>query len=445
MATSLSFEHTRKVFAALHQANHGISSRYPGSSGARRPVHTVYGGAHLFRADLAARLGARALAVMDEYFADPQIFAETLGVHVDAALLYDRVRAKLKREPVEDYRIDFEDGYGYRSDAEEDEHAVYAARQLAEGRDQGLLPPFVGIRIKPLNEELHARSIRTLDLFLTTAAQCQGLPPGFVVTLPKVQAPEQVVALSELLAIIEEHLGMQPGSVKVELMVETPQALLDSEGRVTLPHLVEVAAGRCTAVHFGAYDYTAALGVTAAHQGLRHPTCDFARYLMQTSLAGTGVAVCDSATTVLPLPRHRPSAGGSLSTQQREENRRAVHAAARLHYDNIWHALQQGIYHSWDLHPAQLPVRFAALYAFFLEGRDAASSRLRHFMAEAAQATSIGEVFDDAATGQGLLNFFLQGLACGALTLEDVAATGLTVDDIRSQSFVKILDGRRKG
>ena len=93
-----------------------------------------------------------------------------------------------------------------------------------------------------------------------------------------------------------------------------------------------------------------------------------------------------------------------------------MHRAWRLHADDVRHSLVNGFYQGWDLHPAQLPTRYAAVYAFFLEGLDAASERLRNFVDKAAQATLVGDVFDDAATGQGLLNFFLRGINCGAIT-----------------------------
>ncbi len=54
----------------------------------------------------------------------------------------------------------------------------------------------------------------------------------------------------------------------------------------------------------------------------------------------------------------------------------------------------------------------------------------------------VGDVFDDAATGQGLLNYFLCGLNCGAVSLEELASTGLTQEEVETRSFVKILAGR---
>ena len=122
-----------------------------------------------------------------------------------------------------------------------------------------------------------------------------------------------------------------------------------------------------------------------------------------------------------------------------------MHRAWKIHFDHVRHSLVHAYYQGWDLHPAQLPTRYAAVYSFFLEGLEAASRRLKSFTEKAAQATLLGDVFDDAATGQGLLNFFLRGLGCGAITEEEAAATGLSLDEMKTRSFVAILEGRRRG
>jgi citrate lyase beta subunit len=354
---------------------------------------------------------------------------------------------KLRREPVEDFRIDFEDGYGNRPDSEEDGHAVAAADEVARGMEAGSLPPFLGIRIKPLSEELRQRSLRTLDHFITTLAEKgrRRLPGPFVVTLPKVVIPEQVAVLAELLALLESRTGLAAGALQIELMVETTQSIADQQGRLALPDLVRAAGGRCMAAHFGTYDFTASYGITAAYQSMTHPACDFAKQMMKVALVGTGVALSDGATNVMPVPRHRAAPGSApLSAEQMRENSAAVHAASRLHFEQIRHSLRSGFYQGWDLHPAQLPSRYAAVYSFFLEGLEAASLRLKTFISKAAQATLVGDVFDDAATGQGLLNFFLRGLSCGALTVEEARSTGLTLDELGTRSFLKILAGRRR-
>lgn len=450
MKTSLSAAAIRKLTARLSKANRAIAALYPGETGRRQPVHTVYGGAHLFKADTASRLGTLALRALEEYAPDSATFAKAIGLPGTAGFseaIYARVVSKLKREAVEDFRIDFEDGYGNRPDAEEDNDAQRNAQEVAQGMAAGKLPPFLGIRIKPLSEELRARSIRTLDIFVTALArETRGrLPGNFVVTLPKITSPAQVTALTRLSDAVESRTKLPRGSLKMELMIETTQSILNESGECALPGLVVAAKGRCVAAHFGTYDYTASCNITAAHQHMMHPACDFAKHVMQVALAGTGIWLSDGATNVMPVAPHRAEKGGAaLTPQQREENRAAVHRAWKLHYDHIQHSLITGFHQGWDLHPAQLPTRYTAVYSFFLEGLDAASERLKNFVAKAAQATLVGEVFDDAATGQGLLNYFLRAVNCGAVEEgEAQQRSGLTLAELRSGSFLKILKNRR--
>jgi citrate lyase beta subunit len=444
MPTTLPPDALRGVLDRLRAANLDFARKYPGDSGQRQPVHTVYGGGHLFKADIASRLGALALAALDEYAPTPADLARAVGLpKALAPKIHARVIERLRREPVEDFRADFEDGYGNRPDTEEDGHAEAAAREMAAGFAAGTLPAFIGIRIKPFTEELRERSIRTLDLFLTTLVRETGgrLPENFLITLPKVTIPEQVAALADLFDLLEPALGLAQGSLRLEIMVETPQSILDSEGRCPLPKLAEAGRGRCVAAHFGTYDYTASCNVTAAYQSMTHPVCDFAKHMMQVAFAGTGVLISDGATNVLPVPPHRTA---PLTAAQIEENRAVVHDAWRLHASHVRHSLVNAFYQGWDLHPAQLVSRYAALYAFFLEGLDAASDRLRNFVRKAAQATLAGDVFDDAATGQGLLNYFLRAVNCGAISEDEaLERSGLTLEELRGRSFVKILANRR--
>lgn len=447
--------------ASLDPIHEAHARRHPGQTPARQPVHTVYGGAHLFSRDLVRKLGRRALATVDTYARDPFTFARAVGL-ADAESLpphgtsapdtaaarlaetvWQRVRDKLEREPVEDFRIDFEDGYGHRPDVEEDETAAAAAAEVAAGLDAGTLPPFLGIRIKSFGTATRRRAILTLDRFLTALVRASGgrLPPSFVVTLPKIVHPAEVAALDSVLGDLERALDIEAGRVRIELMVETPQSLIDAGGRAALPRLVDAAGGRCVGAHFGVYDYTAGLDIAAAHQTMDHPACDEARHWMQISLAGTGIHLSDGATNVMPVAPHR---GNDLDAAAQAENRRRVQAGWALHARHVRHSLTAGFYQGWDLHPAQLPSRYAAVYGFFLEGLDAASARLSKFVGQAAQATLLGDVFDDAATGQGLLNVFLRGLACGALTEDEALATGLSLEELHSRSFLAILDGRRR-
>ena len=480
MKTSLTNRSLRPVVSRLAKANRAFARRYPGESGRRQPVHTVYGGAHLFKSDSAARLGALARRSLDQFAPDFLSFAKAIGlpgakllpqsIEEDDGLtasletnpqqvrqenktawlahsIYDRVSEKLRREPVEDFRIDFEDGYGNRSDEEEDGHAESAAIEVAEGIENSTLPPFIGIRVKPFTEEMRQRSMRTLDIFVSTLVEKSDgrLPDNFVVTLPKITIPEQVGALANLFELLEKQTGLTAGSLKLEMMIETTQSVINARGEINLPLLLAAARGRCVAAHFGTYDYTASCSITAAHQHMMHPACDFAKHMMQVSFAGTGIWLSDGATNIMPVAPHRFTEGGPpLKPEQIAENREVVHRAWRLHYTHIQHSLENAFYQGWDLHPAQLPTRYAAIYAFFLESLDAASERLKNFVEKAAKATLVGDVFDDAATGQGLLNYFLRAINCRALTEEEaVKFSGLTIAELRSGSFVKILNNRQ--
>lgn len=437
MSTKLAPEAIEAATAGLAEANAAFARRFPGEPAARQPVHVVYGGAHLFRAETAAKLGAAAIRSLEEHAPDAASFAAAFGLSASLAeTVRARVMAKLRSEPIEDLRVDFEDGYGVRPDAEEDGHAITAAREMAKGMEQGLLPPMIGIRVKALDEEQRARSIRTLDLFLSELSRATGgrVPEGFVVTLPKITIPEQVGALARLLEALENALGIASGALGIELMIETPQSL-----RV-LDSLRDHARGRCVAAHFGAYDYTAACGIAAEQQTLAHPACDFARTTMAVAFAGTGVRLSDGATTLLPIGPHR----GELTEAQREENRAAIRRAWKVHHDNVRRALDHGFHQGWDLHPAQLPARYAAVHAFFLEVIEASGERLARFVREAARATQQGGVFDDAATGQGLLNVFLRALSSGAVTEEEARRlSSLDASELRARSFAAIVARRR--
>lgn len=446
--TTLNPDFTLGVFERLNLANTEFARIYPGEPEQRQPVHTVYGGAHLFKADTIPKLGQLAQRSLAEYAPDAAMLAEALGVENSGLMrtVYERVQAKLAREAVEDFRIDFEDGFGNRPDAEEDAVAEQAAREVVKGMQAGTLSPYIGIRIKPFTEELKTRSVRTLDIFLSTLlTESNGrLPDNFVITLPKVTLPQQVMALVELFRHLEGQFKLASGTLKLEVMVETTQSIINWNGHCALPEIVSAGQGRCVAAHFGTYDYTASCSITAAYQVMDHPACDFARSFMKVSLAGTGIWLSDGATNVMPVGPHRAVDGQPLTPEQQRENREAVFAAWRLDYEHIRHSLKNGFYQGWDLHPAQFPIRYAACYLFFLEGFEEASSRLRNFMDKFAQATLLGSVFDDAATGQGLLNYFLRALNCGAVTEAEVLATGLTLEEVRGRSFARIMEARRK-
>lgn len=473
MNTSIPTDKKDWLLAELGQANAAFNRLYPGDRAERQPVHTVYGGANLFKHNSAANLAEKALEAFHTYAPDflrfGKIFqlpgSEKLDTLQQTAAqlksdyealplamqrkhpahlsyqIYHKVLHKLQTEAVEDFRIDFEDGYGNRSNEEEDQTAVAAALECAKGMQEGSLPPFIGIRIKPFTEDMKVRGLRTLDLFITTLVQATNgrLPNNFIVMLPKVTIPEQVSTLVAFFELLETALGLATGALKMEMMVETTQAIMDDEGRNPLLRFIRAGKGRLIATHFGTYDYTASCGITAKYQEMNHPVCDFAHHMTKVALAHTGIWLSDGATNTMPIGPHR---GEHLSISQLEENRETVHRAWKKGYDHIRHSLWNGYYQGWDLNPAQLPMRYTAVYAFFLESYDDAVERLKTFVEKAARATLIGDVFDDAATGQGLLNYFLRALNSGAITEAEVLKTSLTLDEIRSRSFKQILENR---
>ncbi|MEU9575731.1 DUF6986 family protein [Streptomyces chilikensis] len=395
-----------RLDALLAPVDADLARRYPGDPGTRQPVHTVYVPADEFTAGTPRDWGDRALAALDRHAPDAGAFAAVLGLPADLAEpVYTRVRAKLEREPVEDLRIDFEDGYGTRADVEEDEHAARAARLLAEARGNGCAPPYAGIRMKCLEAPVRRRGVRTLDIFLTTLLGHGPLPDGLLLTLPKVTSAEQVSAMVRLLEECEKALGLEPGRLGFEIQVETSQAILSADGTATVARMIHAAEGRATGLHYGTFDYSAALGVSAAHQTSDHPAADHAKAVMQVAAAGTGVRVSDGSTNVLPV-------GG---TEQ-------VHDAWRLHHRLTRRALARAYHQGWDMHPGHLPTRYAAVFAFHLEGFGRAADRLARYAARTA-----GDVLDEPATARALAAFLLRGLDCGALEPAEVTRrTGLT-------------------
>ncbi|MES1160657.1 MAG: phosphoenolpyruvate kinase [Bacteroidota bacterium] len=475
MRLSINESEKERLLASLKIANLGFQQQYPGDRPDRQPVHTLYGGADLFHADTCVKMGEVALRSLQNHaphFAalamvlDPEGCGYLSGSEREVRELsrklegmkeaerrkekawlhwsvYQKIIKKLEQEPVEDFRIDFEDGYGNRPDEQEDAVAKQAAIELAKGMREGTISPFIGIRIKPFTEDLKYRGVRTLDLFITQLVQETGgsLPANFVVMLPKVTIPEQVVTLVRLFELLEKENHLPAGSLKMELMVEATQIIMDAEGRNPLWRIIKASEGRCIAAHFGTYDYTASCGITARYQTMAHPVCDFAHHMTKVALAGTGIFLSDGATNVMPVGPHR---GTDLTPAQQAENQEAVHRGWKICYGHTMHSLINGFYQGWDLNPAQLPMRYAATYTFFLSSLTDAVRRLKIFVERAAISTLTGDIFDDAATGQGLLNFFLKAMNCGAIGEEEVLETGLTLAEIRSRSFYEILRGRRR-
>ncbi|MFD1657675.1 DUF6986 family protein [Streptomyces caeni] len=406
VTTSLADDVGEEISASLAPVDAELARRYPGDPGSRQPVHTVYVPGDVFAAGTIRSWGEQALAALDRHAPDATALAAVLGLADRLAEpVHDRVRAKLEREPVEDLRVDFEDGYGPRPDAEEDQAAARAARLIAEAYENGTAAPYMGIRMKCMEAPVRDRGIRTLDVFLTGLMEAGGLPDGLVLTLPKVTYAEQVTAMVRLLEEFENTHGLTPGRIGFEIQIETSQAVLAADGTATVARMIQAARGRATGLHYGTFDYSACLGVSAAHQASDHPAADHAKAVMQVAAAGTGVRVCDGSTNVLPVgPTDR------------------VHDAWRLHYGLTRRALARAYYQGWDMHPGHLPTRYAAVFAFYREDFEQTAARLARYTARTG-----GDVMDEPATARALSGHLLRGLDCGALDTAEVAeATGLT-------------------
>ncbi|MET7617277.1 aldolase/citrate lyase family protein [Streptomyces sp. NPDC005408] len=410
VATSLAGAVSEGISASLAPVDAELARRYPGDPGTRQPVHTVYVPGDAFAADTIRSWGDQALAALDEHAPDAASLAAVLGLSDElAAPVYDRVRAKLEREPIEDLRIDFEDGYSGRGDAEEDAHAARAARLITEAYENGTAAPYMGIRMKCMEAAVRDRGIRTLDIFLTGLIEAGGLPDGLVLTLPKVTYPEQVTAFVQLLEAFEKAQGLDAGRIGFEIQIETSQSILAADGTAAVARMIDAAGGRATGLHYGTFDYSACLGVSAAYQASDHPAADHAKAVMQVAAAGTGVRVSDGSTNVLPV-----------GTTEK------VHDAWRLHYGLTRRALARAYYQGWDMHPGHLPTRYAAVFAFYREGFEQAAARLAAYANHAG-----GDVMDEPATAKALSSYLLRGIDCGALDTAEVARlTGLTRADL---------------
>jgi citrate lyase beta subunit len=377
---------------------------------AHQPLQTLYVPADRVTRSTTAEFGAEALHLIEAHAGDADGFLDGFGVPAPVAeRTRERTLVKLERRPVEDLRVDFEDGYGVRPDDEEDRHAEAAARAIADQRADGTAPPWYGLRVKSFDDEtLEARSVRTLERFVSTLVEASGgLGGGFLITFPKVSTPAQVERFTRVLGDLESKLGRAPlGSLRFEVQVETPSAVLGADGAATAGRFLEAADGRVTAMHLGVFDYTASLGLMPWEGRLDHPANDFAREVLQVALAGTGVWISDGSSNVVPA-------------SDRTED---VRAAWRVHADHVRHSLSRGFYQGWDLHPAHLASRYAALYGWLLPHLDDALERVRAWREGGTSAA----VLDEPATVTSLLRFLRFTASSGAVEEDEVlAATGL--------------------
>jgi citrate lyase beta subunit len=385
----------------LAASDHDLERLYPGDRTGRQPVHTCYVPADAFGPDLPVHWGAAALAELERSAPDDAAFGTAMGLDPQLATeVRTRVLAKLAAEPIEDLRLDFEDGYRDHGGAAEVADARIAAARLAAAEAAGTRPQFTGLRCKSLERATRGRAVATLDAFLGELLAHGPLPSGFLVTLPKVTSAAQVQAMAVLCERLEQRHGLQDGQLIFEVQVETPQIVLGPDGMATVAQCVHAAAGRLAGLHYGTYDYSASLGIAAQFQSMEHPAADYARAVFQVASAGTGVRLSDGSSNVLPV--------GS-----RDEVRAAWQLSCRL----ISRSLARGFYQGWDLHPGQLASRYAATYGFYRMGLPAALARLQSVARRAP-----GAVLEEPATVRALGQYLIRGLDCGAVSEAEVVS-----------------------
>lgn len=397
----------------LAAADAALAAGYPGERPGRQPVHTVYVPADRYAANLVPAYGRAALEAIDEH-------ADAFATLVQDDDLVTRVLAKLAAEPVEDLRVDFEDGYVGKTDADEDADVVRAARALAQSQQDGTAAPFGGIRIKCFEAPTRVRGVRTLTAYVATLVEAGGSLEGWVVTLPKVTSVDQVEAMVHAAETLEEGLALKEQALRFEVQVETPQSILGADGTALVARMIHAGGGRVTGLHYGTYDYSAFCGIAAEQQSLEHPVADHAKLVMQAAAAGTGVRLSDGSTNVLPVGEPAE-----------------VHAAWENHYRLVRRSLERGFYQGWDLHPAQLPTRFAATYGFYRAGLPRALHRLAAYTNAQSTGNTMGGIADEPATARALAAYVLRGVDCGAVDADEVRdGCGLGDEDLRGLARV---------
>ncbi|MBC9936529.1 MULTISPECIES: aldolase [unclassified Leucobacter] len=306
-----------------------------------------------------------------------------------------RVEAKMLAGGIEDLRVDFEDGYGTRLDETEDLHAQQAGAEAAKLEDY---QHQVGLRIKSMEPDTRARGIRTLTLFLRSLTS-EVVPRGPVlITLPKVTSMNQADAFCEFVEVLEGDLGLPARALLVEIQVEAPRIIsqLLTEGAFNSSQ--SVRSGRISGLHFGTYDYGAALKIDPFHQRLDHPSADFAKLVMQLAVSETDVRLSDGSSNRIPVPADN-------------------FGAWTEHASLVQRSLRRGITQGWDIHPLQLPSRYFAVYDYYRSGLQEAIARINDYLAVQSLA-----VLDEPASARALAAFLLAGVQLGAVDAEEITS-----------------------
>lgn len=398
----------------------------------RQPIHTCYVPADQLAADTPTRWASIALETLASAYEMTanealEVLATDLGIRTtDIPAVAELTAQKLQHQPIEDLRIDFEDGFTQRgvAEPERDEHedalALVGARFLAQWFRGGAtdVPAFAGIRFKSFDPAVRARGLRTLVIVLDEL-HSQGVlsqlydptsknfnPRALRLTFPKVQHRTQVETLVEILSQLEKDYGLDStgGKIHLEVQVETPQAVVGPAGESEAARIISAAEGRCLALHYGTYDYSASMGVDAAHQSMEHPVADHAKDMLQVATGAAGVELSDGSTNCIPVG-----------------DRESIMDGWQLHYRLVTRHLRRGIRQGWDLHPNQIVTRHMATIAYFRENWEVTAHRLNAYL-----TGDTSHWMDEPATAKAMAGYLRRAHSCGAITDDELAVAGVS-------------------
>ena len=322
--------------ARLESTDQLLETRFPGDDGRRQPVHTVYVPADRYHPDLPAQWGAAAAACVEARRDRGGLAAPPGWIDGSPPRSPLASCAKLAAEPIEDLRLDFEDGYGPRPDDEEDARRRGDGEPLADAA-----PPGPRRRCRPAVQVLRGadpppRATHPRPVPRHPARRPAACPTGWSSRCPRSARSSQVAGHGRRSAGGSRRRRTPRRSLRFEIQVETPQLIIGADG--TRP----VAAAdprRWRAGHRPALRHLRLQRLAAASprptRPCDHPAADFAK---QVDAGGRR--------------RHRGAPVRRL--HQRAAGRRPaqVHAAWRLHAGLVRRALERGFYQGWDLHPA---------------------------------------------------------------------------------------------
>jgi citrate lyase beta subunit len=232
------------------------------------------------------------------------------------------------------------------------------------------------------------------------------------VIFPKIEHPDEVSWVCELLEQIEVQLGLTPNQIKLQLLVESGWSVAN------LPEIARRAMTRLAGIIFGIADYAADLSLPEIRYD--HPVCDWARAQVVNLAGAVGVPAIDAMTVNYPV------ADPSLPAQ---ENRQRILARLKECYDDAWHSIGLGMKGKWVGHPAQLFVVLLAYRQHLSSGAMMAElEKIKSYqlaVQDQIGATIIDGVMSDRATDRHARARLREGVALGLLSTDDGLTLGV--------------------